>query len=139
MNKWEFYISIWLFCLLTSCKDNINLDGDVVVSLTSPHLSISGNSIYRIDYKSTILDVPVDCSINYIVLIPKYSQGWITLNSTSFKNHQNYYNKDRFVNLKIAENTSRESRTAQVVISNETYSLSDTLTVIQAGNSGRQS
>lgn len=134
MNKWEFYISIWLFCLLTSCKDNINLDGDVVVSLTSPHLSISGNSIYRIDYKSTILDVPVDCSINYIVLIPKYSQGWITLNSTSFKNHQNYYNKDRFVNLKIAENTSRESRTAQVVISNETYSLSDTLTVIQAGN-----
>lgn len=134
MNKWEFYISIWLFCLLTSCKDNINLDGDVVISFTSPHLSISRNSIYRIDYKSTILDVSVDCSINYIVLIPKYAQGWITLNSTSLKNHQNYYNKDRFVNLKVAENTSRESRTARVVISNETYSLSDTLTIIQAGN-----
>lgn len=113
-----------------------------VLSITQSaqsRLVFSGEKEYRLGFAEAKLKVDVEANVRYDV---KVSAGWLMLEDegsinddlTSIGKASILGGMGDSLTLKVAENTSRESRTAQVVISNETYSLSDTLTVIQAGN-----
>jgi len=113
-----------------------------VLSITQSaqsRLVFSGEKEYRLGFSETELKVDVEANVRYDV---KISADWLTLGDEgSFNDDLTSIGKASILGgigdsltVQVAENTSRESRTAQVIISNETYSLSDTLTVIQAGN-----
>lgn len=110
-----------------------------VTQMAKSRLGFSGEKEYYLGFEETELEVGVEANVRYDVGI---SVDWITSDerdgiydmvkpigrSTVIggTNHSLIFG--------IAENNSKESRTAQIVISNKTYSLADTLNVIQEGN-----
>lgn len=96
---------------------------------------------HRIDYHSIKLEVIVKCNINYQTIIPEDVQSWIISDNNAHINHikpikflERTAESKNTITLKISENPTKEERTANVIISNQAYNLSDTLTIIQAGN-----
>lgn len=113
-----------------------------VLSITQSaqsRLVFSGEKEYRLGFSEAELKVDVEANVRYDI---KVSADWLTLGDegsinddlTSIGKASILGGMGDSLTVQVAENTSRESRTARVVISNETYSLSDTLTIIQAGN-----
>lgn len=109
-----------------------------VTQMAKSRLHFSNEKEYHLGFKNAKLEVDVETNIHYDVRI---LVNWIMLSEGDGIDVVKPIEKSSIIGginnsltFEIAENNSNESRTAQVVISNETYSLSDTLTIIQAGN-----
>lgn len=110
-----------------------------VTQMAKSRLNFSGEKEYYLGFEETELEVGVEANVRYDVGI---SVDWITSDERDgiydmvkpIGRSSVIGGTNHSLIFGIAENNSKESRTAQIVISNKTYSLADTLNVIQEGN-----
>lgn len=110
-----------------------------VTQMAKSRLNFSGEKEYYLGFEETELEVSVEANVRYDVGI---SANWITSDKKNdiydvvkpMRKSSIIGDINHSLTFEIAENNSKESRTAQIVISNKTYSLTDTLNVIQEGN-----
>lgn len=110
-----------------------------VTQMAKSRLGFSGEKEYYLGFEETELEVGVEANVRYDVGI---SVDWITSDERDgiydmvkpIGRSSVIGGTNHSLIFGIAENNSKESRTAQIVISNKTYSLADTLNVIQEGN-----
>ena len=110
-----------------------------VTQMAKSRLNFSGEKEYYLGFEETELEVSVEANVRYDVGI---SANWITSDKKNdiydvvkpMRKSSIIGDINHSLTFEIAENNSKESRTAQIVISNKTYSLADTLNVIQEGN-----
>lgn len=86
---------------------------------------------YKTDFQEKEIKLDIQGNIKFSVYT---SSDWIKLKEQGNPLISIGRDFSPNITLEISENPTKEERTANVIISNQAYNLSDTLTIIQAGN-----
>ena len=139
MDKY-FFVGLVLCGFLFACgNDAIELDKDTPVDEVFRELAFSKSDTCFVGDTASVLTLQLDCNVSYTVSVLEDSQAWITVDDLSAslfdcpstRDILQNQNKDWII-LRIAANVSDSARVGRVVVSNEYYELSDTLTVAQS-------
>ena len=84
---------------------------------------------YKINFSKQELIIDIQRNVQFLIQI---SEDWINLKNQNDLLGSIYASPS--ITFDINENYNQTPRTANVIISNQAYNLSDTLTIIQAGN-----
>lgn len=84
---------------------------------------------YKINFSKQELVIDIQRNVQFLIQI---SEDWINLKNQNDLLGSIYVSPS--ITFDINENYNQTPRTANVIISNQAYNLSDTLTIIQAGN-----
>lgn len=103
-------------------------------SIQSPYLTIIEDRIQKIDFFPNTIKISINSNIDFSITISE-KEEWIKISNgfSATQQTKGFYLKN-IITLEISENPTKEERIANVIISNQTYNLSDTLTIIQSGN-----
>lgn len=103
-------------------------------SIQSPYLTIIEDRIQKIDFFPNTIKISINSNIDFSITISE-KEEWIKISNgfSATQQTKGFYLKN-IITLEISENLTKEERIANVIISNQTYNLSDTLTIIQSGN-----
>ena len=121
--------------LFTIHLSSETMSHDIVINqLYRGRLIFKTQSEYRLSWKDALLDIPVEANVPYDLKILDDGNSWITdfSQADAFSTLTRSY--DISVNdldLKISPNYQKEERTAEVVISNGQFAVSDTIKIVQ--------
>ena len=136
MNHWKNISLLLLLCFYGCNKENEAeiLPPKTNSSIQSPYLTIIEDRIQKIDFFPNTIKISINSNIDFSITISE-KEEWIKISNgfSATQQTKGFYLKN-IITLEISENPTKEERIANVIISNQTYNLSDTLTIIQSGN-----
>lgn len=128
MRLLSFVYYVFIILGLLSCSEDPSIKEELPIQESQEsEIIIDSNDKFEIGQDGGIIEVEVKSNINYEVGIPENAKNWIEeLSNRSLETH-----KHRF---SVAANDEAKTREAHIVFYDKDSSLSDTLTVCQAGN-----
>ena len=113
-----------------SFKEPVDTCSILVMQEPKACLFFMGDDNYMLSAEEDSLDVEIKNNIPYDVIMLNGGEEWIKERVSIFPS----FDKGNKLSFQIEKNNSGISRSAEVVILNEEYNLSDTISVVQLGN-----
>lgn len=108
-------------------------DDNVVIKIIQEDkkvLYFESNEVKKVSFDADQISLSVVCNTAYSV---KTDVGWIKIQGTADASFSQQYYFSSILSLNIEKNVDSSERTGNIIIYNETYDISDTLSVLQQG------
>lgn len=138
MNRFVFLILS--LCALYGCRqenEELLLRGEEVIQATPKKLLFVGEKKYSIGDSAQIIKLKVSCNVDYSINIAVEADDWIKQAFNGIPKDEGgklieVFGSYRTLIVEVEENNTNKERHAEIIISNEAYKLSDTLSIIQS-------